>query len=229
MILAPTLVQGEDAPAQVADALDRLGRVPGLDVAIVARGGGSIEDLWAFNEEVVARAIFRCPVPVISGVGHETDITIADLVADVRAPTPSGAAEMLTPDVRELLAIIQGTEDRMQSALAGCFQDCAHRVASLVGRVQRAEPDIEPLVARASRLIDRATHTIQRRHDAAGARLGADSARIEALSPGATLARGYARVEDEATGEVVRSKDATTTGQRLRVHVDDGAFPVEVI
>src|SRR6185295_17911685 len=95
LVIAPARVQGEDAPAEVSRALRQIGRVDGVDVVIVARGGGSIEDLWAFNDEVVARAIARSPVPVISAIGHETDYTIADFVADLRVPTPSAAAELV--------------------------------------------------------------------------------------------------------------------------------------
>src|SRR5207244_11098272 len=106
-------VQGEDAAPEIARALRQIGRVPGVDVVIVARGGGSIEDLWAFNEEAVARAIARVPLPVISAVGHETDVTIADFVADVRAPTPSAAAELVVAAKDHLCNRIDTLRDRL--------------------------------------------------------------------------------------------------------------------
>ena len=118
LIIAPTRVQGEGAAADIANALGMVGRVEGVDVVIVGRGGGSIEDLWAFNDEAVARAIARCPVPVISAVGHETDVTLADVVADLRAPTPSAAAEVVVSAKNEFVAGI----DRLANRLAGAAE-----------------------------------------------------------------------------------------------------------
>jgi exodeoxyribonuclease VII large subunit len=116
VLIRPARVQGDDAVADVVTALRQIGRIPGVDVVILARGGGSIEDLWAFNEEKVARAIVNCPVPVVTGVGHETDVTIADFVADLRAPTPSAAAEMVVAAHGEFCARIDRLEGRLRSA-----------------------------------------------------------------------------------------------------------------
>jgi exodeoxyribonuclease VII large subunit len=132
LVISPARVQGEDAAAEVARGLRRVARVPGVDVVIVGRGGGSIEDLWAFNEEMVARAIVNCPVPVISAVGHESDVTIADFVADVRAPTPSAAAEIVVAARDEFCARIDRLEGRLRAATDA-------RVQSLVRRVHVAE------------------------------------------------------------------------------------------
>ena len=134
LVIRPTRVQGEGAAQEVARALDAVARVPGVDVVIVGRGGGSIEDLWAFNEEAVARAIARCPVPVISAVGHETDVTIADFVADVRAPTPSAAAEIVVAGKDELCARI----DRLSGRLSGATRS----------RIERARGRVHQLSAR---------------------------------------------------------------------------------
>jgi len=128
LIICPARVQGEDAAAEIARALRQIARVPGVDVVIVGRGGGSIEDLWAFNEEVVARAIARVPVPVISAVGHETDVTIADFVADQRAPTPSAAAELVVSAKDEFLARIDRLRGRLHSAARARVQRLSRRV-----------------------------------------------------------------------------------------------------
>jgi exodeoxyribonuclease VII large subunit len=128
LVICPARVQGEDAAPDVARALRQIGRVPGVDVVIVARGGGSIEDLWAFNEEMVARAIARVPVPVVSGVGHETDVTIADFVADLRAPTPSAAAELVVAAKDDFCGRIDRLEDRLRAAARGRVQRLARRV-----------------------------------------------------------------------------------------------------
>src|SRR3954463_6245772 len=128
LVISPARVQGEDAAPEIARALRQIARVPGVDVVIIARGGGSIEDLWAFNEEAVARAIARVPVPVISGVGHETDVTIADFVADLRAPTPSAAAELVVAAKDDFCSRIDRLEDRLRAAARGRVQRLARRV-----------------------------------------------------------------------------------------------------
>src|SRR6478672_4045896 len=122
VLIRPARVQGDDAVADIVTALRQIGKVPGVDVVIVARGGGSIEDLWAFNEEKVARAIAACPVPVVAGVGHETDVTIADFVADLRAPTPSAAAEMVVAALDEFRARIDRLSGRLEAAARNDLQ-----------------------------------------------------------------------------------------------------------
>ena len=134
LVICPARVQGEDAAPEIARALRQIARVPGVDVVIVARGGGSIEDLWAFNEEVVARAIARVPVPVIAGIGHETDVTIADFVADVRAPTPSAAAELVVSAKDEFCGRIDRLEGRLRAAARGRIQGLSRRVHIVDGR-----------------------------------------------------------------------------------------------
>src|SRR5947208_2058306 len=134
LVIAPARVQGEDAAPEVARSLRQIARVPGVDVVIVGRGGGSIEDLWAFNEEVVARAIARVPMPVISAVGHETDITIADFVADVRAPTPSAAAELVVSAKDEFCGRIDRLLGRLGAAARARVQGLSRRVHVITGR-----------------------------------------------------------------------------------------------
>jgi exodeoxyribonuclease VII large subunit len=134
LVICPARVQGEDAAPDIARALRQIARVPGVDVVIVGRGGGSLEDLWAFNEETVARAIARVPVPVISAVGHETDVTIADFVADVRAPTPSAAAELVVSAKNEFSDRIDRLRDRVHAAQHGRVQGLSRRIHVVTGR-----------------------------------------------------------------------------------------------
>ncbi len=153
LVISPARVQGEEAPLEIARSLRQLGRVPGVDVIIVARGGGSIEDLWAFNEEIVARAIARAPVPVISAVGHETDVTIADFVADVRAPTPSAAAEIVVKAKDEFGARIDRLDARARAAVHARVQRLGRRVDLL-----NARPAFSGVPAR---VASRARHTAE--------------------------------------------------------------------
>src|SRR5690606_23913833 len=134
LVIAPSRVQGEGAAAEIARAIGRLGHLDGVDVVIAGRGGGSIEDLWAFNEEAVARAIVACPVPVISAVGHETDFTIADFVADLRAPTPSAAAELVVRKKDEFGAHIERLGQRLGGAMRGRIGRMESRVHALMAR-----------------------------------------------------------------------------------------------
>src|SRR5262245_13574600 len=156
LVIAPARVQGEEASLDIARALRQIGRVPGVDVVIVGRGGGSMEDLWAFNEEVVARAIARMPMPVISAVGHETDTTIADFVADVRAPTPSAAAEMVVSRKDEFWGRIDGFRDRARIA--------AHRHVQTVGRRVHAASARAAFAGFPGRLAMRARHVSELTH-----------------------------------------------------------------
>jgi exodeoxyribonuclease VII large subunit len=206
ILLIPTRVQGDGADRDVCAALALLGRIPRLDVAIVGRGGGSKEDLWTFNSERVARAVAAAPVPVISAVGHETDVTLCDLVADLRAATPSAAAEAATPDRVELLAVL----DRLGGALA----------RALVAPTRHAG---ERLERAGDRLAVDMTRTLER----GGARLAAAGARLDALSPLKVLARGYAVARD-VEGRVLRRIVQFTPGLAFRLQVRDGEVAARV-
>ncbi len=227
VILSPSQVQGAEAPGQIVAALQRLAAYNQVDLVIVARGGGSIEDLWAFNDEQVARAIAGMPVPVVTGVGHEIDVTIADLVADVRAPTPSAAAEMSVPDGRELrAAILQGRAAlaaAMESRLAGARLSLEREEAAL----RRASPRY--WVNRERQRLDDLTRALQlaMQHSIAlrRAHLQGLAARIPPLSPLATLERGYALVLQRDGRTVVRSVRQAPAGQALTIRVADGEFP----
>jgi exodeoxyribonuclease VII large subunit len=206
IVLARCRVQGEGAAAEIAAAIERIGRAGFADVLIVGRGGGSVEDLWAFNEEVVARAIAAAPVPVVSAVGHETDVTIADLVADLRAPTPSAAAESVVPDgaaLRERLA-----------QLRRCLADAAE--------VQTADAR-DRLVAAAQRLSRSRDAAIGSRRE----RLRTLGAHLHALSPLATLARGYA-VPLDPGGRVLRVSAHFPPERAFLLRVSDGIVPCRV-
>lgn len=200
VVVIPAAVQGDTAPDSLMAALDRLARWGGADVLIIGRGGGSREDLWAFNHEGVARAIAMCPIPTISAVGHETDVTIADLVADVRAATPSVAAETAVPvlaEVQQALRVLAGT-------LADALED----------KVQRGARDLR---VRGDGLSLRAARVVERRR----ARLQQVSGRLEALSPVAVLARGFA-VARGLDGTALGRRDAFTPGAAFDLLLHDG-------
>ena len=234
VLLASTLVQGSEAPAQIEAAIQRLNRwsasVEPIDVIIVARGGGSLEELWAFNEERVARAIHGSAVPVVSGVGHEVDFTIADFVADVRAPTPTAAAALVTPaqdDVRQqLTAAAQDLSAQLQAQLAARRRDLQAQ-RRLLRRVSPRQ-QIAYRRQRIDELLYRGQTRIKSRIALARARIATQQARVAALSPQHVLARGYAIVQIKASGAVVRQAAQVTPGERLRVQVAAGVFEAEV-
>jgi exodeoxyribonuclease VII large subunit len=225
VILAPSLVQGEEAPAQIIAALEALNGLD-VDVVIVARGGGSLEELWAFNDEAVARAIAASRVPVIAGVGHETDFTIADFVADVRAPTPSSAAEMAVPDGAELQRRIGHYRSRLVYSMLQRLE--AERNA--LSRQRRALDRHAPsrVIPEHRQRVDSLTRAAQRalahRLALERERVASRVARLQALDPRATLARGYAIVRHRDTDRVVTSVRQVSPGDRLAIQVQDGTF-----
>ena len=206
LVLVPAAVQGDTAIADLVIAIERVGRWRGADVVIVGRGGGSREDLWAFNDERVARAIAACPIPTISAVGHETDISICDLVADLRAATPSAAAEAVARDDAEVQAELRGVQRRLSRAL--------------LKRVDAAKAELQ---WSASALKGRLTRACERR----GARLAQLSGRLHALSPLATLSRGYA-VARVPGGKALTSVDAFTKDMAFDLVLRDGRVAARV-
>lgn len=222
--LAATAVQGVDAPAQIVAALNAVQRVPNLDVIILARGGGSIEDLWAFNDERVARAICASRVPVVSGVGHETDFTIADFCADLRAPTPTAAAQFCTPDQNELRANLLLIQQRLRRAMHERVSDARLRLVQDVNALHRASPRAE-LANRRQRVDEQtraARRLIVRRIEMQRARVAGASRHLRALDPLGTLERGYAIVRKD--GSVVTTPAQVTAGDTLHVRVHGGEF-----
>jgi exodeoxyribonuclease VII large subunit len=229
LIVSPATVQGPNAPGEIAAALRDLTREPGLDLAIVARGGGSMEDLWAFNDERVARAIFAFPVPVVSGVGHETDETIADLVADLRAATPSAAAERSSPDVEQLERTLLSIDRAMRSRARETVYEQASALEMTIRRLQESQPDLAGHARDVSTLLREMRSTLERRCASDRARFEHASARISGLNPHATLARGFAIVQKQGgKNPVVSSVKRVKGGDRLSVSVGDGAFWAEV-
>lgn len=218
VLIAPCLVQGELAPRSIVAALQAIYATQ-VDVIIVARGGGSIEDLWAFNEEMVARAIFASPVPIITGVGHETDTTIVDYVADVRAPTPSAAAELVVPDLVELRQRLIGLRQRLDTASVGVLWHHRRQLADGVNRLRQHSPLLRLPSARqqVDQLLRRAFERINHKIALGRAHLHGLQAQLEVLSPRATLGRGYAIVTRLADGAVVTSGDQVAVGENIHI------------
>ncbi len=224
VILSPTLVQGTDAPPRIVRALERLNQRDDIDVILVCRGGGSIEDLWAFNDEAVARAIALSRVPVVSGVGHETDFTIADFAADLRAPTPSAAAELLTPDVDDLRVNIARAQIALTDAVRAIIDTRRRDLVAQNRALKSASPTLRISALRQrlddwnTRLItaQRTRLTLQRE------RLNARAAALKSASPAAILERGYVLVRRGKTGERVASASVVSTGDSLVLQFHDG-------
>ena len=228
LLLAPTPVQGESAAPGIVDAFRALSEIPEVDAVIVARGGGSLEDLWAFNEEAVARAIYACGTPVISAVGHETDVTIADLVADLRAPTPSAAAEICVPDRAELATAILVAEQAIGASVSRHLSIGRGAVNELASRAQRACPDLDSLRIRIDDLLRDGAARLKRDLEFADQKLDGLRSRLESLSPADTLRRGYAIVQRLQTGDLVSDPAHVVRGDAIGVTVDRGAFEAEV-
>ena len=226
LVLAPTSVQGPEAVPGVVAAIAALNQQPEVDVMIVARGGGSLEDLWAFNDEAVARAIFGSIVPVVSGVGHETDTTIADYVADVRAPTPSAAAELVVPDRTEVSVRLSVAAGTLLSHLQGRLEEGKTGVRLAVATLERAAPAIDRERQRTDDMTRAAMGAVE--HLVRGYQKGLHGFHLalRSLDPYATLQRGYALVQRD--GHVVESVTDLSVGERLNVRVSDGDFPVRV-
>jgi len=249
VVLYPSLVQGAEAPAQLVQAIVTANARAEVDALIVCRGGGSLEDLWAFNDEAVVRAIAASALPVVCGVGHETDVTLAELAADLRAPTPTAAAELATPVQADELARLQALAGRLQAGLRRRLDQQAQRldrVAFQLGRPARALApqalQLERSARRMAQAMDAALHRQQRLLPALASRLQQAQAqqrhaqdealarlalRLDANDPGHVLARGYAWMAD-AEGRPVTRARGLHTGQRLQAHWADGSLPVQV-
>ncbi len=225
VLLGSTQVQGAGAAQMIAETITRLNRSE-IDLLIVARGGGSLEDLWAFNEECVARAIYNSRVPVISAVGHETDFTIADFVADLRAPTPSAAAELAVIDMHELRTRVETAEQCLAQLTHDRIGDARVRMANALYVLQRQSPagrmanQRQRLDEMARRLDARTRQLIMLKREVAN---GA-ARHLAALNPEATLARGYAIVREKETGQVVRSAAQAAGPLKILIRVRDGEF-----
>ena len=274
VVIYPTAVQGDDAPAQIVRAIELANQRAECDVLIVGRGGGSLEDLWSFNDERVARAIFASRIPIVSAVGHETDVTIADFIADLRAPTPSAAAEVVSRNQQELLRQIQGQQQRLEMAMDYFFAHLQQRFTRLHHRLQQQHPQLrlarqqttlerlrqrlnnavearlrqgtqqhqrvtqrlnqqQPQVrihraqTRIQQLEYRLSQVITARLGGTKQRFGTAIAQLEAVSPLATLARGYS-VTTATDGKVLKKTRQVKAGDMLATRVEDGVIESQV-
>ncbi|MGQ9560352.1 MAG: exodeoxyribonuclease VII large subunit [Candidatus Oleimicrobiaceae bacterium] len=230
LILRPVLVQGEGAAEDIARAIAEFNEYGQVDVLIVGRGGGSLEDLWAFNEEVVARAIFASRIPVVSAVGHEVDFTIADFVADLRAPTPSAAAELVVPDRQQLAQNLRNHVLRAYQAVAGQLNRGRERLNAVRASYGFRRP--EDIVHQQQQRLDDVTRMLvgaiahalalsRQRHEGL-------TMRLESLGPQAVLARGYAICFRSDTGEVLRQGEQVTVGEAVGVQLARGRLAAQV-
>ena len=227
VVLYPTPVQGEGAGAKIAQAIRAASARMEVDVLIVCRGGGSIEDLWAFNEEIVARAIVDCAMPVVAGVGHETDFTIADFVADARAPTPTAAAELVSPNRVELLVRLSAMAGRLSRDIERALTARMQHLDYLGKRLVHPGERIDAQIARQRELrlrLHQGQAGLLRQHDATLAKMKAGLAH---LNPHAVLERGYSIVEKWG-GQIVRSVDHIVAGESLRLIFARGAAQTRV-
>jgi exodeoxyribonuclease VII large subunit len=226
----PAAVQGDGAAESIAAAVRRLNTLDGIDVIVLGRGGGSLEDLWAFNEEAVARAVFESRIPVVSGVGHETDLVISDMVADLRALTPTDAAARVVPDQRKVLEWLQDVDGRLRDRLLRRLDAARARLDDLAGRRVLRLP-LERLHERERRLDEwgeRLQRAARQRLALLRERLEAQAGRLETLSPLNVLARGYSLTRTEADRRVVRTPDQVRPGDRLLTLVQHGRITSRV-
>jgi exodeoxyribonuclease VII large subunit len=230
VILSPTLVQGADAPGDIVKALAALHQVSAPDVILVVRGGGSMEDLWAFNTEEVVRAIAASTIPIVTGIGHETDLILSDFAADHRAPTPSAAAELVTPDREELKLDLISRHIQLAQAFEAILSHLRQNLSLLQTTLARLSPRAR--IADARQSIDM---VLQRMHRLLSSELKLRSSSVSGLSqtlraigPTAVLERGYALITRKEDGAVVRSVDQIENGDALNVQVQDGTFLANV-
>lgn len=228
VVLAPTAVQGPEAAAGIAEGIRALNEAGGIDVIIVARGGGAADELWAFNEELVARAIYASGVPVVSAIGHETDFTIADFVADKRAPTPSAAAELVSPDQMDIARRVAGMFISMGLDVQARIERGATTVDRAGHRMRAAIPDPIRFRERIAFLLRHAGTAVNRNGEQRRGRVDTFAAQLRSLDPRSTLARGYAVVQVRDGKEAVTSIKQVKGKERLDVYVKDGKFPAEV-
>jgi exodeoxyribonuclease VII large subunit len=226
VIVVPALVQGAEAPASVRSALRRAQEIPDTDTILLVRGGGSIEDLWGFNDEQLARDIAACKIPIVSGIGHETDFTISDFVADLRAPTPSAAAEISVPDLNELRFKLRSTQDRLNRRLLDLARFYRSRVETM--SVTLAPSRILDMIDRRRQLLDDYSKDMKkscvRMIETDRKQILHIEEKLAAIDPRRVLARGFALCTDQKSGRVVRSLAQVKHGAPMRVTLHDGNF-----
>ncbi len=224
VVLSPTLVQGDEAPPQIIAALERLYRCDDIDVILLVRGGGSLEDLWCFNDELVVRKVVEAPIPVVAGVGHEIDFTLVDFAADQRAPTPSAAAEMVTPEAAALAEAVRWLQERATAAVIEHIQTQRQQLGTLQRALRHLSPqsNIVNLRQRIDDLTIRLQRGIKRQIAAERQQLAATSTALQSANPLAILARGYAIVRRADDGQRLSNAAEVSSGTKLDIQLHQG-------
>ena len=228
LLIAPAMVQGDGAAPTIVEALASLNSEPDVDMIIVARGGGSLEDLWPFNEESVARAVFASATPVVSAIGHETDFTICDMVADVRAPTPSAAAELAVPDRQDMLARIAGAAQVIENTVEGRIVRARDDADILASRVERSVPELDGQRLRIDDLLHSAQTALTHGVELSRVRIAGLESALMPLSPENTLRRGYAIVSARSSNGILTDNRDLSAGDILDITLHRGKITASV-
>ncbi len=228
ILIAPVRVQGTEAPGEIARAIESFNRLADIDVLIVGRGGGSLEDLWGFNEEIVARSIFTSNIPVISAVGHEIDFTIADFAADLRAPTPSAAAELVVQNKENLLNMVNMLTARLKNAVTNMLSRFNETTQQYIIRLQDPRKRLGELQQRVDDLQHRLNTSFQHTLDKKHYQLDTFIGKLDSLSPLALLSRGYAICRSAATLRTIKTIADVNIGEDVLVRIAEGEMRCEV-
>ncbi len=228
IVMCPVLVQGDSAPEQLVRAVKTLDMYNACDVIIIGRGGGSIEDLWAFNDETLANAIYDCKIPVISAVGHETDFTICDFVSDMRAPTPSAAAELAVPDKAELMSYYSSQLQYLSSFMDSQFRKNSSRLIDFQRRISLVSPQsrIDKYEKNIELLLNKSQNIVNEKYSEKSNEITKISAKLESLNPLSVLSRGYSIAEKD--GVVITSSSQLNKGDNFTLEFSDGKINATV-
>jgi exodeoxyribonuclease VII large subunit len=229
LFLAPCAVQGEKAPEEIVSSIELLNRLAHPNTILVARGGGSLEDLWAFNDERVVRAIASSITPVITGIGHETDFTLSDFAADLRAPTPTGAAVLATPDISEFFSLLADYGNRLDALINSRLQRYTVEVDDLESQLRRASPlwEIQNNQQQVDNFSSRLNTVIIHAHRLRTSHFSGVSNHLKSLNPLSILARGYSVVSD-ASGKIIQNISQVEIGDLYSIRLVDGSFSTRV-
>lgn len=230
IVMCPVLVQGDNAPKQLTDAVNRFSQTGIADVIIIGRGGGSIEDLWAFNDEALAYAIYNCKTPIVSAVGHETDFTISDFVSDMRAPTPSAAAELVVPDSTQLLESLSAQRQYIDSLIDTKLLDAEQKISSCARLISAYSPSVvvDKYFSQLSSVADRMISLSDNYINTHEKNLTKTFSKVETLNPVSVLRRGFSFVTD-SVGTVVNSTSDVNSGDTVNIKVSDGDIKAKVL
>ena len=229
ILIMPVLVQGEEAPSQIIKAIKDFNEFDDIDVIIIARGGGSIDDLWAFNDENLAYAIYESRIPIISAVGHEIDFTIADFVADLRAPTPSAAAELVVPDKKELLKNLESLKKNIYSLVKTIIKRCSEKLKALIGRYGLKIPEriFDEQVQRIDDIIQNLDEVIDTKFKDMEEKLKSLTEKLNILNPLSILKKGFSIVYD-SKGNLVKESNKVSKGEDVKIKLYKGKIVAEV-